>query len=231
MIVSTEILQATKEVVSAVHKDPRVALAINITQRVNNALSIYKSHSSLKGIQKQESHKAKVRKIKQLLKQHLVHDKKLPSETREKRLAEYASFCFLLEGFRMGVSYMPVIDAVSIVGTSLLSCAEEKKIERLLSEEHKEKTGWELAKARCRQLQYGLAITSKVLLLVSTAVLASTSEENLDSGSTVAIASKTQNLATALGIVMTAVSTYENREQIASAFSSIRNYISKKIHS
>jgi hypothetical protein len=239
---ATEIVQtadAFKEIIGTVNKDPRVIAAVNIAQRVNNALTIYKSRSSLKGIQKQESHQAKVRMIKRLLmkryadqkakiSQKMNEEKKKKgtlSETREKKFTEYASFCFLLEGVRLGVGNVPVLDAANIVGTGLLTCAEKNKIERLQTEEAKEKSHWELVKSRCRQLQYGLIITSKVVFLVSSAAFAIIPAAEPASGNINAFASKTQNIATVIGVTLAAVSAYENRKHITNAVSHVGKYI------
>jgi hypothetical protein len=145
MTPTTEIVQSAeslKEILVVANKDPRIIAAVNIASRVGNVLSIYKSRASLKGIQKQESHQAKVRKIKRLLMQRYENQKVkilrtaaiekkakavTPSEAREMQLTKYASFCFLLEGFRMGARQVPIIDAATIVGTGLLACAEKKK--------------------------------------------------------------------------------------------------------
>jgi hypothetical protein len=227
------VAESVKDLITISCKDPRVVVGVNIAQRLGNVLTLYKSHTGLKGIRKQESHNAKVRKIRRMLLQRHVKQKikvcTTSSEVDEKRLARYASCCFLLEICRIGARSVPIVDAASVVGMGLLSCAEEKKIKRLQTEEKQEKKGWEYVKSRCRQMQYAISITAKVLVLVSGTACAVLPQGNTHSEGMSNIISKTQNVATAVGVIMALVTTYENRREITNALGSVGGFILNKV--
>jgi hypothetical protein len=226
----TDIVQAAGSVKEIIN-DPRVAIGVNLVQRVNNMWSLYRSHKGLKGIRKQESRYAQARKIRKILQQrHLNTKVKLglspsPSKQQEMKLEKYAAYCFLLEIGRLGTKQVPLLDAAAIVGTGLLSAAEEKKIQRFQTEEKQEKSGWECKKARYRQIQYAISMTAKMILLVSSAVLAMAPQESLPKEVST-VASRVQTVATVMGVIMSSVTAYENRTQIAQALGSACSYLS-----